>query len=76
MSDNVDDANALADLHLNIALAKRDLPAPRAVTGVCHWCEAPVDGVVFVMPIAVMILSVNSGELNDESLRSCDFRSG
>ncbi|MCU8015882.1 hypothetical protein L5M36_03085 [Shewanella sp. SM72] len=47
MSDNVDDANKLADLHLNIALAKRDLPAPRAVTGVCHWCEDPVDGVVF-----------------------------
>lgn len=43
MADKVDDANELADLHLNLALAKRDLPTHRPFTGSCYWCDALVD---------------------------------
>jgi hypothetical protein len=42
MADNVDDANALADLHLNVALAKREVVASRLFTGSCYWCDALV----------------------------------
>ncbi|WP_037427203.1 hypothetical protein [Shewanella sp. POL2] len=43
MSDNVDDANALADLQLQVAMAGRKRPVMRPFTGCCYWCCEPVE---------------------------------
>lgn len=42
MSDNVDEANELAQLHLRSALSRRPAQASRPFTGKCHWCAEPV----------------------------------
>lgn len=43
MSDNVDDANKLADLQLQVAMAGRERPVMRRFTGCCYWCREAVE---------------------------------
>lgn len=42
MADNVDDANALAELQLRVAMNGRERPVMRRFTGCCYWCRDPV----------------------------------
>ncbi|MEL4371395.1 hypothetical protein [Shewanella xiamenensis] len=42
MSDKADDADALVDLHIQVAMAGRARPVMRPFTGCCYWCREPV----------------------------------
>ena len=46
MSDEIDKANELADLHLEAALANARLTGNENLTGKCHWCGEPTRGIV------------------------------
>lgn len=43
MSDKADDANALVELQLQVAMASRERAVMRPFTGCCYWCREPVE---------------------------------
>ena len=44
MADIIDDANELADLHLQAALDAAKVTGNERLTGACHWCDEPTRG--------------------------------
>jgi len=46
MADIVDDAQQLEQMHLNAALEAARVGGNERLTGKCHWCGEPTQGIV------------------------------